>query len=143
MQRRAENQNVADSLHLELFLQQLPSHVQSILTSIYPLTAQKPADKILDISPIQYMLDLGHMRPSNSNYGFPLHLVPKNGSDDWRPVGDSRALNCQTKRVRYPIPSVLDFTSDLHGTLHGTIFMGKGLNLCKMQYSNEIKIQKY
>ncbi|GFS70785.1 pro-Pol polyprotein [Nephila pilipes] len=53
MQRRAENQNVADSLQLELFLQQLPSHVQSILASISPLTAQKAADKILDISPIQ------------------------------------------------------------------------------------------
>ncbi|GFT99663.1 uncharacterized protein NPIL_146971, partial [Nephila pilipes] len=41
---------------------------------------------------------------------------PKKGSDDWRPVGDYRALNSQTKRDRYPIPSVLDFNSELHGT---------------------------
>ncbi|GBM79529.1 hypothetical protein AVEN_209501-1 [Araneus ventricosus] len=56
MQRHAENHNVADSLLLELFLQQLPSNVQSILASISPLTSQKAAeitDKILDISPAQ------------------------------------------------------------------------------------------
>ncbi|GBM66173.1 hypothetical protein AVEN_68298-1 [Araneus ventricosus] len=62
------------------------------------------------------MLDLGHMRPSSSNYASPLHMVPKKGSDDWRPVGDFRALNAQTKKDKYPIPSVLDFTSELHGT---------------------------
>ncbi|GFU38252.1 transposon Tf2-9 polyprotein [Nephila pilipes] len=42
--------------------------------------------------------------------------VPKKGSDDWRPVGDYRTLNSQTKRDRYPIPSVLDFNSELQGT---------------------------
>ncbi|GBL79237.1 hypothetical protein AVEN_92461-1 [Araneus ventricosus] len=50
MRRRAENHNVAVSLLLELFLQQLPSNVQSILSSISPLTSQKAAeiaDKIL------------------------------------------------------------------------------------------------
>ncbi|GFX04528.1 hypothetical protein TNCV_900571 [Trichonephila clavipes] len=31
------------------------------------------------------------------------------------PVGDFRALNAQTKKDKYPIPSILDFTSDLHG----------------------------
>ncbi|GBN67157.1 hypothetical protein AVEN_210985-1 [Araneus ventricosus] len=63
----------------------------------------------------QHMLDLGHMRPSISNYASPLHLVPKKGIDDWRPVGDFRALNAQTRMDKYPIPSVLDFTSELHG----------------------------
>ncbi|GFS76036.1 uncharacterized protein NPIL_303021 [Nephila pilipes] len=56
MQRCAENQNVINSLLLELFLQQLPSNVQFVLSSISPLTAQKAAeiaDKILGISPIQ------------------------------------------------------------------------------------------
>ncbi|GFV29223.1 transposon Ty3-I Gag-Pol polyprotein [Trichonephila clavipes] len=42
-------------------------------------------------------------------------MVPKNESNDWRPVGDFRALNAQTKKDKYPIPSILDFTSDLHG----------------------------
>ncbi|GIY74893.1 reverse transcriptase [Caerostris darwini] len=31
------------------------------------------------------------------------------------PVGDFRALNDQTIKDKYPIPSVLDFTSELHG----------------------------
>ncbi|KAF8793453.1 hypothetical protein HNY73_004931 [Argiope bruennichi] len=56
MQRRAESHSIADSLLLELFLQQLPSNVQSILASIQPLTPQKAseiADKILDITPNQ------------------------------------------------------------------------------------------
>ncbi|GFV83740.1 retrovirus-related Pol polyprotein from transposon 297 [Trichonephila clavipes] len=63
----------------------------------------------------QHMLDLGHMRPSSSNYSSPLHMVPKKERNDWRPVGDFRALNVQTKKDKYPIPSILDFTSDLHG----------------------------
>ncbi|GFV36949.1 retrovirus-related Pol polyprotein from transposon opus [Trichonephila clavipes] len=33
----------------------------------------------------QHMLDLGHMRPSSSNYSSPLHMVPKKESNDWRP----------------------------------------------------------
>ncbi|GFX23336.1 hypothetical protein TNCV_4936511 [Trichonephila clavipes] len=63
----------------------------------------------------QHTLDLGHMRPSSSNYFSPLHMVPKKESNDWCPVGDFRALNTQTKKDKYPIPSILDFTSDLHG----------------------------
>ncbi|GFX78388.1 retrovirus-related Pol polyprotein from transposon 297 [Trichonephila clavipes] len=63
----------------------------------------------------QHMLDLGHMRPSSSNYSSPLHMVPKKESNDWHPVGDFRALNAQTKKDKYPIRSILDFTSDLHG----------------------------
>ncbi|GFS85780.1 hypothetical protein NPIL_196641, partial [Nephila pilipes] len=47
MQRRTENQNVADSLLFELFLQQLSSNVKSISASISPLIAQKAA-KISD-----------------------------------------------------------------------------------------------
>ncbi|GFW20838.1 uncharacterized protein K02A2.6 [Trichonephila clavipes] len=42
-------------------------------------------------------------------------MVSKKESNDWRPVGDFRALNAQTKKDKYPIPSILDFTSDLHG----------------------------
>ncbi|GFQ78041.1 uncharacterized protein TNCT_102421 [Trichonephila clavata] len=56
MQRRSESYDVADSLLLELFLQQLPPNVQSILASIQPLTAQKAsevADLILEVTPVQ------------------------------------------------------------------------------------------
>ncbi|GFX52833.1 retrovirus-related Pol polyprotein from transposon opus [Trichonephila clavipes] len=34
----------------------------------------------------QHMLNLGHVRPSKSNYASPLHIVPKKDSNDWRPV---------------------------------------------------------
>ncbi|GFX53336.1 uncharacterized protein TNCV_363271 [Trichonephila clavipes] len=56
MQRQSESHNVTDSLLLELFLQQLPPNVQSILASIQPLIAQKAsevADRILEVTPVQ------------------------------------------------------------------------------------------
>ncbi|GFS78723.1 hypothetical protein TNCV_3148911 [Trichonephila clavipes] len=56
MQRRSESHNVTDSLLLELFLQQLPPNLQSILASIQFLTAQKAsevADRILEVTPVQ------------------------------------------------------------------------------------------
>lgn len=64
----------------------------------------------------QQMMQLGHLRPSKSNYASPLHMVPKKGTLDWRPVGDYRALNAQTIKDKYPIPCIADFTADLHGT---------------------------
>ncbi|GFW99091.1 retrovirus-related Pol polyprotein from transposon 297 [Trichonephila clavipes] len=66
-------------------------------------------------SEFQHMLNLGHVRPSKSNYASPLHIIPKKDSNDWRPVGDYRALNAQTKKDKYSIPNILDFTSELHG----------------------------
>ncbi|GFR02145.1 transposon Tf2-9 polyprotein [Trichonephila clavata] len=66
-------------------------------------------------SEFQHMLNLGHIRPSKSNYASHLHIVPKKDSNDWRPVGDYRALNAQTKKDKYSIPNILDFTSELHG----------------------------
>ena len=56
MQQRAYSYNVNDSLLLELFLQQLPSNIQTILASIEPLTPTKAvnvADIIMKILPVQ------------------------------------------------------------------------------------------
>ena len=54
MERRAKAHTVSDSLLLELFLQQMPCHVQRIIASVVPTTAQKAAeiaDRILEVTP--------------------------------------------------------------------------------------------
>jgi cleavage and polyadenylation specificity factor subunit 1 len=56
----------------------------------------------------------GIVRRSNSPWSSPLHMVPKpDGS--WRPCGDYRRLNLATTHDRYPLPSILDLSSKLHG----------------------------
>lgn len=61
------------------------------------------------------MLADGVMRPSESNWASPLHLVPKSVPGEWRACGDYRALNKVTVPDRYPVPHLHDFTARLHG----------------------------
>ena len=58
---------------------------------------------------------LGVIRPSQSSWASPLHLVPKATPGEWRPCGDYRALNAVTVPDRYPLPYLQDFASQLHG----------------------------
>ncbi|KAG8176826.1 hypothetical protein JTE90_003454 [Oedothorax gibbosus] len=111
MKHCATAHQVPDKLMLELFLQHLPSHVQMVRTAVTPLTLDKATEiadsdggvarsvtaKARRLTPdrlrvakeeFQNMIDLGHMRPSKSNYASPLHMVPKKDSTEWRPVGD-------------------------------------------------------
>lgn len=62
------------------------------------------------------MLKEGIVRPSNSPYASPLHLVPKPGSTDFRICVDYRRLNAATTPDRYPVPHIHDFASGLQGT---------------------------
>ena len=61
------------------------------------------------------MLAAGVVRPSDSNWASPLHLVQKSSPGEWRACGDYRALNKATVPDRYPIPYLMDFTAHLHG----------------------------
>ena len=54
----------------------------------------------------------GIIRRSSSDWASPLHMVQKpDGS--WRPCGDFRHLNLQTKPDRYTCPNMADLTSQL------------------------------
>lgn len=96
------------------------SVVHHIQTTGPPVTAKarRLAPDRLRIAKAEFqnMIELGHMRPSKSNYASPLHMVPKKDSTEWRPVGDYRALNAQTIKDNYTVPNILDFTAELHGT---------------------------
>nr|VZI28064.1 unnamed protein product [Spirometra erinaceieuropaei] len=63
----------------------------------------------------EHMLQLGIIRPSESPWASPMHMVPKATSDDWRPCGDYRALNIATIPDRYPVPPLQDFAGALFG----------------------------
>lgn len=60
-----------------------------------------------------YLLKLGIISPSKSNYASPLHLVKK-ANGEFRPVGDYRLLNKQTKPDRYPLPYIHDCSHILY-----------------------------
>ncbi|GFR22235.1 transposon Ty3-G Gag-Pol polyprotein [Trichonephila clavata] len=47
----------------------------------------------------QNMMHLGQLRHLKSNYASPLHMVPKKGTLDWRPVHGYRALNSHVVQV--------------------------------------------
>ena len=72
------------------------------------------------------MLSMGIIRPSNSPWASPLHMVPKpDGS--LRPCGDYRRLNEATVPDRYPLPHVQSFNDKLAGcTVFSKIDLVKG-----------------
>ena len=56
----------------------------------------------------------GVIRRSSSNWASPLHLVKKSDGT-WRPCGDFRQLNMQSKPDRYTCPNIGDLTAKLAG----------------------------
>ena len=60
------------------------------------------------------LMQQGIIRPSNSSWSSPLHMVKK-ADDTWRPCGDYRALNSATTPDRYPVPHIQHLLQRFHG----------------------------
>jgi len=88
-----------------------------------------PAKLTIAKQEFDHMLDAGIIRPSNSPWASPLHMVPKSGVNEWRPCGDYRKLNSMTKHDCYPIPNI----SSLSGILYGKKVFSR-LDLVKAFY---------
>jgi hypothetical protein len=56
----------------------------------------------------------GIIRHSDSSWLSLLHMVRKKDGS-WRPCGDYRRLNLATTHDRYPFPTILDLSNELHG----------------------------
>ncbi|BHF80139.1 hypothetical protein SprV_0702326300 [Sparganum proliferum] len=93
--------------------------VHHIRTSGPPVFArprrQAPSRLQATKAEFEHMLQLGIIRPSESPWASPLHMVPKATSDDWRACGDCRDLNNATIPDRYPVPHLQDFAGALFG----------------------------
>eukprot|EP00775_Hariotina_reticulata_P010619 gene10619-10777_t len=61
---------------------------------------------------VQEMLDLGIIRPSNSPWAAPVHLVPKKDGST-RLVVNYRGINAVTRKDAYPIPRMDDLLNNI------------------------------
>jgi len=68
----------------------------------------------------------GIIRRSSSHWASPLHMAPKSDGT-WRPCGDFRRLNLQTKPDRYTCPNLADLSARLSGcTVFSKLDLRKG-----------------
>jgi len=101
-----------------LFLPPVTTNIRHhILTKGPPITCRprrlSPAMLKIARKEIQYLLQLGIIRPSSSPWASPLHMAPKGKA--YRAVGDYRALNNLTIPDSCPLPHIHDFASSFAG----------------------------
>ena len=64
---------------------------------------------------IKKLLEAKIIRPGNSSWGSPIHLVKKREEGKFRLTVDFRAVNAVTEHDSYPLPLLNDFVNSLHG----------------------------
>ncbi|KRY42307.1 Retrovirus-related Pol polyprotein from transposon opus [Trichinella spiralis] len=94
---------------------------QSLLTHFYP--HQDATQATVAKEHFNDLLWRGIIRPSNSCWASPLHMVPKQQTAQWPPCGDYRALNRCTTPDRYPLPHLAGFAHNLHAHAYYQILM--------------------
>jgi len=94
----------------------IPTH--RIVTSGPPLFSKPrplpPAKLEVAKAEFDKLLSLGIVRPTDSPWASPLHLVKK-ADGSWRPCGDYRRLNAVTQPDRYTIPNIQTIHHQLAG----------------------------
>ena len=82
---------------------------------VFARARRLPPDKLAAAKvAFEEMAASGVVRPSDSNWSSPLHMVPKEDGT-WRPCGDFRRLNDITEPDQYPVPHIQDFSAQLAG----------------------------
>ena len=82
---------------------------------VFAKSRRLPPDKLVALKKeFKSLLDQGIIRPSDSSWASPIHMVRKSNGD-YRVCGDFRKLNSITEPDRYPIRHIHDFALELEG----------------------------
>lgn len=97
-------------------------HIETTGSPVTCKARRLPPEKYAKVKEeFQRMVQEGICRPSKSPWSSPLHVVTKKDGS-LRVCGDYRALNDKTVPDRYPVPNLMDFTTQLEGrTIFSTL----------------------